>query len=1295
MLPSPSPTGPYYGVPVTRRLARFYLALALFGASAPSGSALADDWSITRDRRPSRPTPPRPTSPRPVRSRPEPRAAADRHLAAALSDPASDVFVDHLVARRRNAEGDLEKLRGELEALGTLEARVLRARLDAEEGDLEAARTKLESLDREAADSALPARTLAAIERRFGELGRVTAWYDRALERTKEPARREAILREKVAIHLDRGELDEARGAMEELFRTRPRDVSLRLEWARELATRHRRDEALTAYEEALALSRGDARVAMPIRVELARARLAAGDAEGALAEVERAHRAPGSAPFRGALLEIEIAAHRTLGRLDALANSLATRGDVESTVARAKILDELGDDEGALLAYEVAIRKRPRDRDLRVALARLHARLGRLDRVIDEYRRLVRESGGDPTFVRELALIYERMGRRRDAEAMLAELLRAFPRSAPLARVNAELRERFGDRDALRAALLHWKRVAPDDPEPRIALGAELLAAGDRKRALDEFRGLLDVGGDPVEARLELARVLADHDLLDEAEEAMRPIAARAPEHLEIARQLASIYERPRATESTSLRAERNRQAEAHWRMVLSHPQADEEARREARRHVVQLWRTSGRLEHEIAALEREREQRPDDLTVARLLAEAYLAHDPHSPERALAILERAAHEGRDVEALTQLARVRRQAGDREGEIEILERLVQLDARRSSRHLDRLVELSLELYRDEDALRYAAEAARRAPHDAAAHRRLAALHRERRELDEAVAAYRRALSLDDSHVPTIQALAALELARGNVDESLDLQLRVVRSSPDDELVRAAGHAALRLANTRARLEVVESTLTPLSVAQGARPVFRRLLLPVYEAEVGMGVDRVALGKRAAKVLVETLFEGDAGSKRRALHLLEQLRPEAAARPLATFATQEGDGELRARALVARAAIPKPLQASEIEPLLASPDRRVRLASAWAVHRLGPESLRAGLLDAEDPAVRALAALSFAARPNAHVASTLASRFAKDMNAEVKMAASIALGRLGEARHRSSVARAAVAGTPRERRAALFALAGSRSKEALDAIALGFFDESPLVRKTARLAAHTASPPAIELEVTGLPRVGDLLEGLVELELPVDGSLAHVVPALEEAARLMIAGPVERKLAVLHVLDAGEGLDEDTARALVAAVEGDVARLLESEDARVRRAATSLLVSRSSRLAPAALAAALERGDEEVARVALERHGPFLDEGTRPRVEAAALDAGRWPLRRAAVALLRRQHPSASRVTLERVLLTDTHAIVRAEAAKALAEVEGAEAALERASRLDASEAVQEAARRALASTFD
>src|SRR5690606_12606278 len=119
-----------------------------------------------------------------------------------------DVFVDHLVARRRNAEGDLEKLRGELEALGTLEARVLRARLDAEEGDLEAARTKLESLDREAADSALPARTLAAIERRFGELGRVTAWYDRALERTKEPARREAILREKVAIHLDRGELD-------------------------------------------------------------------------------------------------------------------------------------------------------------------------------------------------------------------------------------------------------------------------------------------------------------------------------------------------------------------------------------------------------------------------------------------------------------------------------------------------------------------------------------------------------------------------------------------------------------------------------------------------------------------------------------------------------------------------------------------------------------------------------------------------------------------------------------------------------------------------------------------------------------------------------------------------------------------------------------------------------------------------------------------------------------------------------------------------------------------------------
>src|SRR5690606_22100828 len=136
-----------------------------------------------------------------------------------------------------------------------------------------------------------------------------------------------------------------------------------------------------------------------------------------------------------------------------------------------------------------------------------------------------------------------------------------------------------------------------------------------------------------------------------------------------------------------------------------------------EARRHVVHLARLEGTLDAKIEALERTVAGDPDDLEAARLLAEAYLARDPERPERALAVLEALSERTRDAGVLMQLVRVKRKAGDREGELALLERLVTLDPRGSNLHLDRLVELSLELYRDDDALRFATEAARRAPH--------------------------------------------------------------------------------------------------------------------------------------------------------------------------------------------------------------------------------------------------------------------------------------------------------------------------------------------------------------------------------------------------------------------------------------------------------------------------------------------------------------------------------------------------------------------------------------------------
>src|SRR5690606_32684063 len=117
---------------------------------------------------------------------------------------------------------------------------------------------------------------------------------------------------------------------------------------------------------------------------------------------------------------------------------------------------------------------------------------------------------------------------------------------------------------------------------------------------------------------RLMVARALADHDLLEEVDEVARPLAARAERELEVARALASISERPRAGERAEDRSARNRHAEALWMRVLAHPEADEEARREARRHVVHLARLEGTLDAKIEALERIVAGDPDDLEAA-----------------------------------------------------------------------------------------------------------------------------------------------------------------------------------------------------------------------------------------------------------------------------------------------------------------------------------------------------------------------------------------------------------------------------------------------------------------------------------------------------------------------------------------------------------------------------------------------------------------------------------------------------------------------------------------------------
>ncbi len=136
------------------------------------------------------------------------------------------------------------------------------------------------------------------------------------------------------------------------------------------------------------------------------------------------------------------------------------------------------------------------------------------------------------------------------------------------------------------------------------------------------------------------------------------------------------------------------------------------------------------------------------------------------------------------DVETLLALERVRSSRGNVAGAIEVLERLVRADPRRASQYLARMAEHALALYRDEDAVRYAAQAVERTPDDADAHRRLGDLYRARQDADHAIASYRRALELNDRLFSTYFDLAEIYVARNELVDADRAFRQVIRACP-------------------------------------------------------------------------------------------------------------------------------------------------------------------------------------------------------------------------------------------------------------------------------------------------------------------------------------------------------------------------------------------------------------------------------------------------------------------------------------------------------------------------------
>ncbi|HEY7958395.1 MAG TPA: tetratricopeptide repeat protein [Polyangia bacterium] len=818
--------------------------------------------------------------------------------------------------------------------------------------------------------------------------------YLSAAKATRDPKAKRALLRKlaDLALAPDRGlpkaeAVAEARTYFDQMLALDPKDDDTRRELAEALAQAGAYDDASVEWRKIADHLGADPAARTQAWLRIGELEESGGHDDRAKSAYDRAYRlAPRGHYLRRAAIEKLIGVARKHDELRALAGSWERdwpaegRGfDEWDTLAR--LYDELGDAPRAESCFRQALAKDARAVDARRHLIALLEREQRPTEVIAEYRKLIASAPGEPKFRLELAeklwaqdgakealAIAERLGHQtRDPQVhgQLAELYQRWSLTA----VDPAARRRLGALALAERELL--VRLEPSEATHLIDLGELYFQRGRKEQALATWRRLLTLGGKKPAEMARLADVYADHDLPGEALELYQKAVKLAPDDLALRKGLAAALER----------MHRDREAEAAWQdlfdraIAKKQPQLELEVRG---RWVATLERT-GRLSARLPDF-RARFDRAGD--AATLTAYGLLTADSELKlgklDEAETVLEALGHRAPDdetrAESLIGLAQVYRARHQPKRVIAALEAAAKLSPRRARELYSQIAALSLELYRDSDALTYAKKAIELGPTDAQAQLKLAEVLEKRDQLDGAEAAYRRALELDDRLWKAHFVLARLQLRRGEYAEAARLYRDVIRRAPDEQQVVDAARRALDLDEYLGSLTELEHELGPLAYAHPDKKVYRNLLVELYgryagpllqPARAGDANARAKLkqlGEHALRPLLDVLVDGEPAQKRLAVELLGQLDNESAIGPLLELAQPKRHAralpgapavdaiDLRVGAALAAAELATPKSAGALARLAEDPEKEIRIAALFGLGRTRAPEAEAALV---------------------------------------------------------------------------------------------------------------------------------------------------------------------------------------------------------------------------------------------------------------------------------------------------------------------------------------------------------
>jgi HEAT repeat protein len=660
------------------------------------------------------------------------------------------------------------------------------------------------------------------------------------------------------------------------------------------------------------------------------------------------------------------------------------------------------------------------------------------------------------------------------------------------------------------------------------------------------------------------------------------------------------------------------------------------------------------------------------------------------------------------------------------EAALTVLEKLVKLDPKRAREYYQRMAGYAAELYQDDRALAYAARAVELGPDDADGHKKLGEMYEKRQDTARAVAEFRSAIAKNERLFAVYLELAELLVGQGQLDEADQLFRRVVRSSPDEELVYKAARLSMQLNLGRGTLESLEKDLLPIALGNPERPIFRRLLVEVYGALAYPLLHRAKsqvageaeearlalrkLGERAVKPLLDALSDPRDAQQQVAITLLTHVGNKDAAASLFAYASGSADPQLRARAMVAVGALRDARLERKLAELLLGAERRqlaegdpVSVAAAWSLARLGTKSSLAQLerlAQRESAELRALAVLGMGrlgdARAVPQVQKLLRTPEAGALPRAAAAFAAGALGLRGEAEALTELSRDP---DPSVRGQAILALSRLKLEPATTAIAETLTEPTPeLGRAAARAAVVLVSgAPAAPEEVFPVPEGALDVRHVIDAILPAPhdptqevAALARLSPALSRAAAAAAESSPRRARALSEALSRGAGLtlgsfetasrkptEEERAAAqrlvteIGKSVVAPLSQLTAHPDPDLRLVPLPFLVGRGEDKDTRALEVLLRDSEPMVRRAVLSALGP--EQQSLSKAVAGRLgQEAEWPLRATAADALGRMtagkaEPAAVEA-LSRAALADPYALVRESAAKALAQVAGSAA---------------------------